>query len=104
MAFTAITVFLFFFFTKGIRVILSGHAQKFFHILPFFIVAIVGYVFTFLRPKWGGLMLILAGVGLFLFHVFTLDLFYIVLLFGLPFIISGILLLAVATVSSRTVN
>src|ERR1043166_5441812 len=96
MAFIAIMVFLFFFFTRGIRVIVSGHAQKLFHLMPFFILAIVGYVFAFLRPKWGSMLLIIAGAGLFLYHLFTLDLFYIVLLFGLPFLLAGILLLAVS--------
>lgn len=101
MTFTAITLFLFLFFTKGIRVILSGHAQKLYELLPLFIMAIIGYIFAFIKPRWGAVILIIAGSGLFLYYLLTRDLIFIVLIFGVPFFISGILLWAVYAGNNR---
>jgi len=97
MAVGASLFFLIFLIGEGIPDVLRGKAKDLIYFLPFLIIAITGCTLSFFKQKPGAILMLVGGIGI----VITLYLqggiaqFGIMVVYGLPYIFPGSILLLI---------
>ncbi len=84
--------FLFFIAGEGIPELVKGKGDDFLTILPMMAIPIIGYFVTWFKEKAGALILVGGGVILLIYFLITGEI-KMSLVYGLPFILTGILFL-----------
>lgn len=82
---------------EGIPDISHGKAKELIPVLPFLIIAIAGCLVSFFRQKAGGIMMLIGGVAIevVLYIQHGQANFGMMMVYGLPYILPGILFLLV---------
>ena len=82
---------------EGIPDVMHGKAKEFVPYLPFLIIAIVGCAVSFFKQKAGGIMMLIGGVAIevVLYIQQGSANFGMMMVYGLPYILPGILFLLV---------
>lgn len=85
-------IFILFFISDDLPAILSGKGKELYVFLPGLLLAISGCVFTFFRKIQGGLVMLAGGIFMVTVIYFQSPVhdFRLMLLYGLPYIFSGI--------------
>lgn len=86
----SVAFFLSFIFGEGMHDIRNGDSQQLMPFLPLLALAISGYFVSWLKEKTGGAMMVIGGLLLLLYLFYSQD-YIIGLIYGLPFIIPGII-------------
>jgi hypothetical protein len=93
IGFIASAFFLSFFIGEGVPDLISGNADDLIPFLPLFLLTILGYVISWFSSFWGGSLMLLGGIGMWGYHLAFNHSWRIAAVFGLPFVIAGLLFL-----------
>lgn len=86
----SVAFFLSFIFGEGMHDIRSGDSQQLLPFLPLLALAISGYFVAWFKEKTGGAMMVIGGLSLLVYLFCSKD-YIIGIIYGLPFIIPGII-------------
>ncbi|MCD4737143.1 MAG: hypothetical protein K8R53_13955 [Bacteroidales bacterium] len=89
----AIIFYILFLYRNSDDGLIAGLFGKFRSVALIFLFGIVGYVFALFREKEGGIFLLISGflIGLYMFYSGAKPPSFMMLFYGLPFMIPGIL-------------
>ena len=93
IGFSASIFFLMFFIGEGVPDITKGIAADLVFFLFFITIAIAGYIIAIFKEKLGGVMEIIGGVFMSIFHLLNggLQDLNMAIIYGAPFILSGLI-------------
>ena len=91
LGFAASAFFLSFFIGEGVPDLIAGKANDLIPFLPLFILTIIGYLIAWFNNFWGGLILLLGGIGMWGYQLAFNHSWRVAVVFGLPFAITGFL-------------
>ncbi|CAN5384712.1 hypothetical protein BH09BAC3_BH09BAC3_14200 [soil metagenome] len=92
MGLVTCSIFIIFFILQGLDGLYNNVEFVFYIFLSFALFAFSGYIIAWLKPEKGGAIMIVAGFLMMAFH-FSRDDRFTAMVYGIPFIIEGVLFL-----------